>query len=302
MAKDAKRNRWVMFAAEISMHCGLNSWYLLSRIVRASAADPEGPYEHEAVVVDYLGHQPTLAFDPQRNRWVMFHQGGGGNCSNTSKIAPCTNGSSCHDGRCSAPASVAESRPIDLGGDDRSRTGDDRSRDRSRASADCMGNFVMSTLTDDIAGEWGPQIEAGIPDNPTAIILPNGTTLLIGRGFGNSNVTGFDSFINMQVGASWKGPYANDCVGPSCSNIFPDLRAPGWEDGFAFRRRDGTYHAVFHGMTQQNLSWACKGEPQVFPGALHVLPCPEPTFRPSPWVGRHAWSLDGRTVRAAGGG
>ena len=33
--------------------------------------------------------------------------------------------------------------------------------------ADCMGNFVMSTLTDDISGEWGPQVEAGIPDNPT---------------------------------------------------------------------------------------------------------------------------------------
>ena len=33
--------------------------------------------------------------------------------------------------------------------------------------ADCMGNFVMSTLTDDISGEWGPQVEAGISDNPT---------------------------------------------------------------------------------------------------------------------------------------
>ena len=50
-----------------------------------------------------------------------------------------------------------------------------------------------------LTGEWGPQIEAEIPDNPTAIVLKNGTTLLIGRGFGNSNVTGFVSKINLHV-------------------------------------------------------------------------------------------------------
>ena len=36
VAFDAKRKRWVMFAAEIAESCGLNEWYLLSRMwVRA---------------------------------------------------------------------------------------------------------------------------------------------------------------------------------------------------------------------------------------------------------------------------
>ena len=54
VAKDVVRNRWVMFVAEIAMHCGLNSWFLLSQIIRASSVDPEGPYEREKVIVEYL--------------------------------------------------------------------------------------------------------------------------------------------------------------------------------------------------------------------------------------------------------
>ena len=93
----------------------------------------------------------------------------------------------------------------------------------------------------------------------------------------------------------WKGPY-NPVGDGGDAGIFPDLPAPGWEDGFAWRRADGTFHAIFHGMTRQNLTWACAGQPAtLFPGAAKVLPCPEPRFHASPWVGRHAWSADGVT-------
>ena len=152
-----------------------------------------------------------------------------------------------------------------------------------------MGNFVMRTLDHDISGPWGPQLSADLPDNPTAVVLENGTTLLIGRGFANSNATGFVSVITLAIGDNYTGGHG----WRRTAKLFPELPAPGWEDGFVWRRQDGTFHAVFHGMTRQNLTWACATEPTVFPGAIHVLPCPEPTFVPSPWVGRHAWSRDG---------
>jgi hypothetical protein len=53
-----------------------------------------------------------------------------------------------------------------------------------------------------------------------------------------------------------------------------------------------SYHAVFHGMTRRNLTWACWGS-RAFPTTPKLVPCPEPRFRASEWVGRHAWSEDG---------
>eukprot|EP01047_Picozoa_sp_COSAG01_P013126 COSAG01_NODE_608_length_14865_cov_5.517879_7_plen_119_part_00 len=66
-----------------------------------------------------------------------------------------------------------------------------------------MGTFVMRTLDHDISGAWGPQLSADLPDNPTAVVLENGTTLLIGRGFGNSNATGFVSVISLAIGDNY---------------------------------------------------------------------------------------------------
>ena len=49
-------------------------------------------------------------------------------------------------------------------------------------------------------------------------------------------------------------------------------------------------------MTRQNLTWACAADPpDVFPGCPRPLPCPQPSFHATPWVGRHAWSADGVT-------
>ena len=298
VAYDAARGVWLMFAAEIDGHCGLNEWYLLSRIVRAVAtaeAGPEGPYAFEEVVVDRLGHQPTLAYDAFAKQWLMFHQGAGGNCSAPSKDK-CVNGST--------PGAVPDFGSHSLTSM-RLRQQQQQQQQRVGVGAgagaprlDCMANMVMRTAN--LSGAWSAQVEAGIPDNPTAVVLANGSALLLGRGFGSSTVTGFVSTINLQASPAgpdgWKGPYDPVGGGGGDGGIFPDLPAPGWEDGFAWRRADGTFHAIFHGMTRQNLTWACAGQPaDLFPGAQKVLPCPEPRFHASPWVGRHAWSADGVT-------
>ena len=275
VAFDSQRGLFVMFAAEIAKRCGLNLWYKLSKIVRAVSAHPEGPYVREADVVAYFGHQPTLA-KASDGHWLL--QGAGGNCSTGLPTFQCTNGSTCHAGACSRPASVSEAGAA-------RRQAQQDSADQLQ---DCMGNYVMRTLTREISGEWGPQVAADLPDNPSAIVLANGSTLLVGRGFGNSNATGFVSIITLQVGENFTG----GAGWRRTATLFPDLPAPGWEDGFAWRRKDGTFHAVFHGMTRQNLTWACKSG-RSFPSAIRVLPCPEPNFEPSPWVGRHAWSRDG---------
>ena len=41
-----------MFAAQMAKHCGINLWYPNSECVRATSADPEGPYALAEVVVD----------------------------------------------------------------------------------------------------------------------------------------------------------------------------------------------------------------------------------------------------------
>ena len=239
VARDEQRGLWVMLAAEISGHCGLNEWYLLSRIVRASSKDPEGPYTFEETIVDRLGHQPTLARIPNGAGWLLFHQGAGGNCSNP-ESGKCANGSTCFDG---GPCSLPDSSATAAASQHATATAAADAR-----GSDCMGNFVMRAKQ--LSGKWSPQEPAGgsIPDNPTAIAMPNGSVILLGRGFGNSNVTGFVSRIVQRRAENWTGPYV-DMPGTDASAdvAFPDLPAPGWEDGFAWRRKDGTYHAIFHG-------------------------------------------------------
>ena len=93
---DEKRGKWLMFVAEMAAHCGLNSWFKNSRIVRAVSAsgDPEGPYSPEAVVKSNFAHEPTV--HPVANLttvstdgsgavtsgpgWVMWMIGHGNNC------------------------------------------------------------------------------------------------------------------------------------------------------------------------------------------------------------------------------
>ena len=335
VAFDARRKKWIMLTAEISENCGLNLWYLLSRVVLAvSDTGPAGPYTFDSVVVERLGHQPTLATNADKSQWLLFHQGAGGNCSNVPiNKTHCVNGST-PGAKPDFGSHTFSSRRMKEGVEENGL---------EREGLDCMATMVRSATHP--SGPWSAPVEAeGLPDNPTAVVLRNGTVLLLGRGFGSSNVTGFVSTINLQRSLTgWRGPYTSgtsdtsniaDTTDPTYTtyttyttsdnaggsgdggeggnvgggggerggtvggdgNLFPDLPAPGWEDGFVWQRDDGTFHAIFHGMTRQNLTWACKGQPSsLFPGALKVLPCPEPRFHPSPWVGRHAWSRDGRT-------
>ena len=356
VAFDARRKKWVMLTAEIGEHCGLNLWYLLSRVILAvSDTGPAGPYAFDSVVVERLGHQPTLATNADKSQWLLFHQGAGGNCSNVPNKTHCVNGStpgakpdfgshtfsSRRTGSASSPQveeeglgeeGVGEEGVEQVGpeGEGVEKEGAEENG-LEREGLDCMATMVRSATHP--SGPWSAPVEAeGLPDNPTAVVLRNGTVLLLGRGFGSSNVTGFVSTINLQRSLTgWRGPYTSDTsdtadttdttsdnaggsgdggeggnvgggggerggTGEGDGNLFPDLPAPGREDGFVWQRDDGTFHAIFHGMTRQNLTWACKGQPSsLFPGALKVLPCPEPRFHPSPWVGRHAWSRDGRT-------
>ena len=75
---------WVMWAARMVNHCGINSWQTNSAIVRAEAQDPLGPYTevgtqaHERVRVCCVGTVPTLrreqGLHSRRKGFNIYHQ------------------------------------------------------------------------------------------------------------------------------------------------------------------------------------------------------------------------------------
>ena len=66
---------WVMYLAEMDLHCGLSSWSRNSRIVRAeSTTGPGGSYTFAAVVKDRFSHEPTVV-GPTEKGWctILLH-------------------------------------------------------------------------------------------------------------------------------------------------------------------------------------------------------------------------------------
>jgi hypothetical protein len=71
---DARTRRWQMMANEMVHGCGINSWEANSRVVRASTADLNQPFQVEAEVKQPFGSEPTLA-RLSSGAWLMFSIG-----------------------------------------------------------------------------------------------------------------------------------------------------------------------------------------------------------------------------------
>lgn len=101
---DPASGKWMMFASEMNMGCGLGTWGGNSRCILAQSDTPNGPFERVRVVMDSWCHGATPGRDPKSGKWLFNHMGSGapkgGSCTLCSdgttprgaKKGPCTKG------------------------------------------------------------------------------------------------------------------------------------------------------------------------------------------------------------------
>ena len=95
--------RWHLFATEIARKCPLILFMNNSMVVRATAAEPQGPYVHEEIVLPTFHHNPTAVGPTPDGYFLIFSIGTDDprqiDC--TAGIPPCATDPErprCHDG------------------------------------------------------------------------------------------------------------------------------------------------------------------------------------------------------------
>ena len=61
-----------LFAAEMTLGCGLNSWYPNSAIVRATSSSPLGPFVRREEVLGAFSHEPVVLTLPNSEGYVLY--------------------------------------------------------------------------------------------------------------------------------------------------------------------------------------------------------------------------------------
>jgi len=212
-----------MFAADMTDHCGLNSWQHNSAIRHLVAATPEGPYEQatDSLVLKPFAHNPTVHKAPD-GTYIVFHIGDGETGSRP-PITNCTNGTT--------PVAVAGQQRC--GGLPRSEI------PRAAAQGSLVAPSALFSPT--LGGPWTALKSAGGGagcNNPAAYIFPNGTTLLICKVMTGSPPSDAIRTMQVAVAPSWRGPYT----------VVRTTEIYG-EDAYVWRQpEDGTFHMLLHAM------------------------------------------------------
>ena len=267
LAYDAPSGRWQMFAAEMVLGCGINAWETNSRIVRASSASLDAPFEVEEEVRPPFSHEPSLARDGASGAWLLYSIG---NASSSNAPRP-----DCAGGYTSAGAP-----PNGTGGNF-----------KHYVPVEIRSSPALTAA----AGKWALRATIGNGDfNPSPLLLPNGSALLMWRHLARTH---------MVAAASWAGPYAFNGSDGACplptaaaaargtavadDDPEPDpgcewwhlfnttVDARGLEDPFMFVQPAATagapptYHALFHdhesfgghAFSSDGASWTFSGVP-----------------------------------------
>ena len=96
-----------LFAAEMSLGCGLHAWFRNSLIRHATASSPRGPFAAQEVVLPAFSHEPVVVALPAGAGFLLYKIGCADNAtvgSNSKFTGPCTgcaNGTTA--GLCPAP-------------------------------------------------------------------------------------------------------------------------------------------------------------------------------------------------------
>ena len=90
---DKGDNQWHLFFAEFLDNCGLNQWGTNSVVSHAVADAPQGPFIKKEVVLPAFHHNPTIAYDPVSEMFLLISIGNGSavpqNCtSKTTRAYP----------------------------------------------------------------------------------------------------------------------------------------------------------------------------------------------------------------------
>ena len=244
VAFDAPSGRWVMFGNELVGGCGINSWESNSRIVRASTADLDTAFVVDAVVLPSFASEPSLA--KLGEQWLLYSIGNA-----SSSKPPRTD--------CVEGYSPSGAPPPGTG-----------------------GNFVgfvpvsVSTAAT-LTGEWTLQSTFGNGDfNPSPLVFPNGTTLLMWRHLARVHMVRADDIGGPFAfnGSDSGCPVGAGDSSPGCRwwHLFPPTADQnGLEDPFIYAQPDPsgsdstavTYHALFHdhkhfgghGYSRDAISW-----------------------------------------------
>ena len=231
--------RWHMFVSLFLGGCGLAEWQPNSAIARATSDSAGGSFELAEVIVPNFAHEPDARVLPDGSVVVFF-------ISNAS--APlCT--------KCSGGVSTPGCNKWTPG---------------TRFFGPWSAISAPSVL-----GPWTEvrlgSCEAGAPDevpnchsngndiNPSVIVGEGSAVTMMWRSIDFSSRG--QSYVALATAPSWRGPFSYNT-----SSLFPQLSGQHIEDPFAWRSRDGTYHALLHA----DFDGCCGGA-----------------------AGVHAWSADG---------
>jgi len=237
--------------------CGLNTWRSNSQIAWTTSSTPMGPFTKLGVAVDAWATNPTVFAVPATGELVVVTCGDGYPCALGAASTPSNNTPTCNNGmRCACVGPPAGSchyvQP--------SANATSVFHFAPSLTAADAGPFpwapLNATLINFTLGQWIPSLV-----NPSPLILPNGTTLIMVHSAGTGG--GGPVILRSVVGgtAGWRGPYE---VMVTSQDHRWNGSAAGTEDPFLWVDARGNYHAMYHHLG-------------------------------GGFLGRHAWSADGYT-------
>lgn len=240
-----------MYVEELVNDCGLNTYARNMRIAHATSSTPAGPYKPVDLVTSYSASTPHAIRDPKDGSWLIFMTGCGveaclavEECDNMTtnsgaNMYPCP-----HESQ-EPKLTVGHAQPCTC-----PKTG------HAVPGPECSVDYGTNVLRGPTAsGPWtliAPLLDEEHPAfkhtdgtawvfaNPSALILENGTALVMYRDFLRkldfpaTNVIGLAASDN-----GWEGPYTR-----FFEKVFPDYA----EDPHIYTDKRGNLHYIGHSL------------------------------------------------------
>ena len=210
-----------MYAAEMTKHCGINSWTLNSQLIHAVSRDPTGTYKRHDIVRTPFAHEPGVAMGPDGEFvifWSEYHY--------SIPLCNCTDGST-----------------------------------RPGCKFPDAKFYTYMSFSKNPNGPWSTPVPVVNPNprgggqdtNFAPVILKDGSLFGFSRwGYWGTN----GSRIHLVTASNWKDPSTYMEVQ---EEVWPHLPASGTEDPFMYLDGDGYFHAIFHNMYPDNFIDNCGG-------------------------------------------
>eukprot|EP01060_Flectonema_neradi_P031101 TRINITY_DN4634_c2_g1_i1.p1 TRINITY_DN4634_c2_g1~~TRINITY_DN4634_c2_g1_i1.p1 ORF type:complete len:504 (+),score=109.13 TRINITY_DN4634_c2_g1_i1:53-1513(+) len=213
-------NKYHMWAAEMTEHCGIGAWSQNSRVIHAVADSPSEPFIRKDVVWEVFSHEPEVV--PTPDGYAMYFTA---QLRSEHGLCNC-----CREGQGPCDGSTGPGDCPNMGGLEKLGNSD---------------GTLMSYTTDINSTSWSTPVPIfpdyhGSDTNFAPFIFPNGSMVALWRQW---QTNGSRMFV--ATADNWKdvSTYKQHHV-----ELFPDMGAAGTEDQFMYQDEEGNFHAVFHHM------------------------------------------------------